>query len=364
MNISSIYRQCSIFSFLDITNLEIPDQMWLNDEQTEFLNKVPNNQPLAIYLRSGENCFLVQNFTSDRALLEDALLRAIPRIAPPGGIRLNDFDTMRQIAAYLGQIRGRKNIIWFSGGSPIFLRPDAASAVFENAVEWRNLYDELEQERIAIYPVDARGLTVTSNIGTMMDEFSQHSVMEDVARATGGHAFCNTNGMTEAANQVLSTDGSFYTLAYSPKDFRFDKKWHNVKVVVDGNTYRPGYRSGYFAEDAAPASGNLEKPRTRLMESGEKVEVLPQLHSVPIIFEAAAAPSSDAAALTALPPPSAATSSVPPHKSIKQGDTRYSVRYSLPVDALVVQDVDGKKRVTFGIAARFRSRRSADCAAR
>jgi VWFA-related protein len=333
---------------LDITNLEIPDQMWLNHELTQFLNNVPNNQPLAIYLRSAENCFLVQNFTSDHTLLENALHKAIPRIPAPGGTQFNDFDTMRQIAIYLGQIQGRKNVLWFSGGSPLFLRPDAE--VFENAAKWRDLYDELEQERIAIYPVDARGLTVTSDMGSIMGEFSQHTVMEDVARATGGHAFYNTNGMIEAANQVLDTDGSFYTLAYSPKDFHFDNKWHNVKVAVDGGPYQLSYRSGYFADGTVGGTEKPAKSRTRLMANGEKVEVSPQLHSVPIIFEATATPVSDVA-LAALPPPSAATPPPPPAKPPRKGETRYSVRYSLPADALVVQNVDGKMQVTFGIAA-------------
>jgi VWFA-related protein len=331
---------------LDITNLDVPDQMLLNQELTQFLNDVPNGQPIAIYLRSAENCFLVQNFTSDRTLLEDALHAAIPRIPPPGGARLNDFDTMRQIAVYLGQLQGRKNVIWFSGGSPLFLRPDASVAFIEADAHWRELYDELERERIAVYPVDARGLTVTNRPGMVQ----QHFVMDDVARATGGHAFYNTNGMIEAANQVLSTDGSFYTLTYSPNNFRFDNKWHNVKVAIDGGRYRLSYRSGYFADGSV---GEAQKPmpsRTRLLANGAKVEVLPQLRSVPIIFEATAAPVTDAA-LAALPPPSAATPPPPSRKPPKKGDTRYSIRYSVPVGSLVLQDVDGRKIVAFGIAA-------------
>jgi VWFA-related protein len=335
---------------LDITNLDVPDQMWLNHELTQFLDDVPNDQPLAIYLRSAENCFLVQNFTSDRTLLENALHKAIPRIPPPSGAQLNDFDTMRQIAVYLDQLQGRKNVIWFSGGSPIFVRPDADSAAFENAAEWHNLYDELERERIAIYPVDARGLTVTSDMGSIMAEFSQHTVMEDVARATGGHAFYNTNGMVEAATHVLSTDGSFYTLTYSPNNFRFDNKWHNVRIDVDGGPYQIGYRSGYFADGSG---GNGQRPaasRTRLLANGAKVEVLPQLRSVPIIFEATAMPVTDPA-LAAWPPPSAATPPLLPSKPPRKGDTRYSIRYSVPVNSLVVQNVGGKKVVTFDVAA-------------
>ena len=102
---------------LDIINLGITDQMYLYYELTKFLGNVPNGQPVAIYLRAGEYTFLVQNFTSDRALLLDALRRAIPRFPPQGRAYLSDLDTMRQIAKYVSQLPGRKNVIWFSGGS-------------------------------------------------------------------------------------------------------------------------------------------------------------------------------------------------------------------------------------------------------
>jgi VWFA-related protein len=330
---------------LDITNLDIPDQMWLNHELTQFLNDVPNGEPLAIYLRSEDNCFLLQNFTSDRALLVDALHKAIPRFPPPSREALNDFDTMRQISIYLGQIPGRKNVIWFSGGSSLFLRPDADSVAFENNPEWRNLYDELERERIAVYPVDARGLTVTN--GPAM--IGQHMVMANVASATGGQAFYNTNGMIESANRVLNTGDNFYTLTYSPKNLQFDNKWHNVHVTLGGEPYHLSYRSGYFADGSVGSSEQPAKSRTRLMQNGQKVAVFQQLSSAPIIFEANATPIHDPA-LATLPSPSAAFLS-PPLPPVKKGRARYSIRYSLPLDALTQQDIDGKKIVTFGIAA-------------
>jgi VWFA-related protein len=330
---------------LDITNLDIPDQMWLNHELTQFLNDVPNREPLAIYLRSEDNCFLLQNFTSERALLVDALHKAIPRFPPPSREALNDFDTMRQIAIYLGQIPGRKNVIWFSGGSSLFLRPDASGVAFENSAEWRHLYDELERERIAVYPVDARGLTVTDLPG--MTE--QHIVMADVASATGGLAFYNTNGMIESAKQVLNNGSSFYTLTYSPRNFQIDNKWHKVHVTLDGEPYHLSYRSGYFADGNVGDPEQPAKSRTRLMGNGQKVEVFQPLSSAPIVFEANATPIHDPA-LATLPRPSVARppSPLPP---VRKGRTRYLIRYSLPVDALTQQDIDGKKIVIFGIAA-------------
>ena len=81
---------------IDIINLDITDQMYLYYELTRFLGNIPNGQAVAIYLRSGEHTFLVQNFTSDRTLLLDALHKAIPRF-PPLGRDLRDLDTLRQI---------------------------------------------------------------------------------------------------------------------------------------------------------------------------------------------------------------------------------------------------------------------------
>ena len=110
---------------IDIGNLEMADQMYLNYELTKFLNEQAEGQPLAIYLRTGSGCFLVQPFTSDHKLLLDAVHKAIPRFPPHDREHLTDFDTLRQVAASLSQLPGRKNVLWFSGGSTSFLMPDA-----------------------------------------------------------------------------------------------------------------------------------------------------------------------------------------------------------------------------------------------
>ena len=109
---------------IDIANMEMADQMYLNYELTKFLNERPEGQPLAIYLRAGSGCFLVQPFTSDHKRLLDAVRKAIPRFPPHEREYLTDFDTLRQVAVSLSQLPGRKNVLWFSGGSTSFLLPD------------------------------------------------------------------------------------------------------------------------------------------------------------------------------------------------------------------------------------------------
>ena len=323
---------------LDIINLAITDQMYLYYELTKFLGKVPDGQPVAIYLRAGDQTFLVQNFTSDRTLLLDALRKAIPRFAPTGRAYLSGLDTMRQLANYLSQLPGRKNVIWFSGGPTNFVWPDEV-ALHDDAA-WRELYDKLDQERIAVYPVDGRGLTVAILPGMA----AQQGEMEELARATGGHDYYNTNGLTEAAAQVVTDGGSFYTLTYSPINFRYDNKWHTVRVAVEGG-YHLSYRQGYFADASMAPPEQPAKSRTRLTLNGDKVEVLPQLRSVPIVFEAHVLPTSDPG-VAAQPTASGTIPAPPPQK----GKIPYSIRYLLPLDAFTQTDVDGKKRVVFGVA--------------
>jgi VWFA-related protein len=324
---------------LDITNLEMTDQMYLNYELTKFLNNVPNGQPLAIYLRSGERILLLQDFTADKTLLLAALHKAIPRFPPTGREYLTDLQTMHQLATYLSQLPGRKNVIWFSGGSTYFLRPDS---IVPSNVPWRTLYDELDQGRIALYPVDARGLTVGFDIRMT----AQHSVMAEVAHATGGQAFYNNNGLVEAATQVLNRDVSFYTVTYSPQKINYDNKWHKVRIDVKGGPYRLSYRSGYFADGSLGTGERPAKSRTVLKAGGEKADVSPELRNVPIVFQANVLPSSDPA-LAALPKPSAAIAAGP----LKKGEIPFSIRYTMPASSFTIQDIGGEKKVTLGIGA-------------
>ena len=325
---------------IDIANLDVPEQMYLYSELTRFFKTQPLVQPLAIYLRAGNGCFLVQNFTTDRALLLAAVRKAIPRIPPTGREYLSDIDTMYQIAGYLSQLPGRKNVLWFSGGSTFYLREDAD--LYEDPQVWRDLYDLLEAERIAVYPIDARGLT-TSFRRSM---WNQDALMNETAIATGGQAFYNNNGLKEITNHVLNSDGSFYTLTYSPQDFHFDNKWHKVRVKLNVDGYHLSYRRGYFADGSPGGEQQPQetKTRTRLLPNGEKVE-LPDRGSLPIIFQARVLLVSDPQ--VAAEPIQDVIQASPP----KKGAVPYSIRYDLPVSSLTEQNINGEPKVVFGVAA-------------
>ena len=321
---------------LDTTNLGIVDQMFLYQQLVKFVEAEPAGQPLAIYYRGGDFTLLLQNFTTDHALLLEAIRKAVPKLPQPDAIYASDFETLGQIVEYLSQVPGRKNVLWFSGGSNLFLQPDAS--MLSPGVDLRPVYDALEAGRIAIYPIDARGLMV----GTGPAILAQHAVMAEVAEATGGRAVYDNNGLAQMTAKILAEDTSFYTLTYAPHDLQYDNKWHKVKVKVDGGRYELSYRRGYY-DDGANSPPDPRKSRTLLRAGGEKVEV-PSLRSEPIVFEASVLPRQADRAATA------GSGKGVPEAAPKRGETAYSVHYRLPADAFEQQSVAGEVRVVVGAA--------------
>ena len=114
-------RRSKSIIVLDITNLEIVDQMYLNYQLTGFIKTLPAGYPVAIYWHTGPASFLLQNFTSDHDLLLAALHKALPHFPPTGRVFYSDFGTLHKIVMDFGQYPGRKNILWFSGGSTLYL---------------------------------------------------------------------------------------------------------------------------------------------------------------------------------------------------------------------------------------------------
>jgi VWFA-related protein len=347
---------------LDTTNLNLPDQMYLGIQLTKFVNALPEGRPIAIFNRRGDTAVLLQSFTADHALLLAAVRKAMPHILPTGREYRTDVDTLQQIATYLSQVPGRKNVLWFSGGSTAFLQdtlpaaggpPSASSSLpsgptgtptsaeGEDAEALRQVYDELEAARIALYPIDARGLTVETSAAMK----SQQALMEQTAEATGGQAFFNMNGLQQIGSHIVSTDSSFYTLSYSPHNFSYDNKWHTVRITLDGTPYHLSYRRGYFADaTGTPVPGSSHKPPPPLLADGS-TPTAPDIRSSPIIFQATVLPASDPALaletdFVRIHPP------LPP----KKGVTPITIRYSFPADAFTTQPVDGKQRAVAVVA--------------
>lgn len=326
---------------LDTTNLEIADQMYLDYQLTRFIQALPVGEPLAIYWKSGPSSFLLQSFTFDHALLLAAIHKALPHFPPFARQYYSDFATLHQIAVTFGQYPGRKNVLWFSGGSTLYLNPDPTR--LPTMDRWRLIYDELESSRIAIYPVDARGLIVLSRIPFAL--WSQHALMNDIAQTTGGAAYYNTSGFGQIAQQWLHHSGDFYTITYSPRNFRVDDKWHKVKVKLSSNLlhYTLSYRRGYFADSLANQTPH-QKPSSRTLLAGGTSAVVPDLRSVPLVFQATIIPASQAH--ISLMENTSAAEAAP-----RKGTIPYAIHYTIPFNELTPVAIHGKQHIQFNVAA-------------
>jgi hypothetical protein len=173
---------------------------------------------------------------------------------------------MNQLGHYLAGIPGRKNLIWFSGSFPAALL-DSSGTLQTTFHETMNL---LARSQVAVYPMDARGLTNTplsdvsaSNyalnggaaVGGDTDQFStrtadEHSTMRRVATATGGKAYVNVNDLSQAIGEVLDHGSNYYTLVYTPTDKREDGSYRKIAVRLASGNYTLTYRDGYYSDSS------------------------------------------------------------------------------------------------------------------
>jgi VWFA-related protein len=183
------------------------------------------------------------------------------------------------IASHLANIPGRKNIVWLTTGFPFAVSadPTAPGMRFNRPSEMLELGGQpitsmspqmqkaaraFNNANMAIYPVDIRGLIAPPAFSATAVTFTDHpyvsigqteiTSMRDIAERTGGRAFYETNGITEAIQAAASDARVTYLLGYYTVDTRWDGKFHNIKI----KTTRPGvtlrYRRGYFALPPEP----------------------------------------------------------------------------------------------------------------
>ena len=185
-------------------------------------------------------------------------------------------DAMNQLARYLSSIPGRKNLIWFSASFPISVLPDTSGTLkdpfavaADSGDEFRETVNLLARSQVAVYPIDARGLFSTEvysaattrnyarNPARMSqdlnkfstDTFSEHSTMSEMAEATGGHAFFNTNGLAQAVAAAIDEGSNFYTLTYTPSNQARNGEFRKIKVQLARQGLTLAYRHGYYADD-------------------------------------------------------------------------------------------------------------------
>ena len=321
---------------LDSLNTPLEDQYRVRQQMLSYIKELPPNARIAIF-GLGEHLFFLQGFTSDPAVLRAAIEQKGGTSISPlledsisggSGISMSDMmesddllpddvmanlaqfeanqqaedvrertiytlEAMNQLARYLEALPGHKNLIWFSGSFPLNIFPDGDlpdpfQAVNDFQDDVRHTAQLFAQSRVAVYPVDARGLMINpaytasqSTPGMMrsgrmnpasagqtiakanqkffQQTAAEHSTMDLIAKETGGKAFYNTNGLKQAVEKAVNFGENYYTLAYTPTNEKWDGAWR--KIVI--KTRQPGvhfyFRPGYFADDRNAATTDGQK---------------------------------------------------------------------------------------------------------
>ncbi|MGA8432032.1 MAG: VWA domain-containing protein [Candidatus Sulfotelmatobacter sp.] len=280
---------------LDLVNTAVVDQMSARQQLLKFINDKPSGTRFGVFALA-DGLHLVQGFTDDKSKLSAALdpgkpKSHIPRVFMYG---CNDGEMMVSVFAfisrYLDGLPGRKNLIWFSGAFPLdlFPRDDNTSVSFRDEV--KETLDVMAQGQVAIYPVDASGVAVgnpddpcgkgsegvvaitrsrgnasgstqgaagssSANsaqvpAGAAFSSISSSQIIQDdIAKATGGHAFYSDNGVKEVLDEAVENGANYYTLTYSPSNRTYNGALRNIHIELDKKGYQLSYRRSYFAYD-------------------------------------------------------------------------------------------------------------------
>jgi VWFA-related protein len=169
----------------------------------------------------------------------------------------------QQIAERTSGIPGRKSLIWITGGFPFSIDP--ATARVSNGANfdvYQHVMQELSDQMIVLYPVDARGvlmanpdatmhLTRTQNAfpGALLADISNRQLdvlntMTSFADMTGGRAYIGTNDTAGAIHSAAMDGSHYYLLSYPVDKSNRHAGWRKIGVKV--GSYNVRARTGYY----------------------------------------------------------------------------------------------------------------------
>ncbi len=192
---------------------------------------------------------------------------------------------MESLSRAMSGYPGRKNLIWLSTSFPVQLLadPKQENQPWRNSASYQSVLASagalLAKSRIAVYPVDVRGLqgrgvdisnsaaeagawtgpATNSQYGDLMVSQTaayseERSTMRQVAEQTGGEAFTGTNNLKRAMQRSMEDGSIYYTLAYTPDKVDPQTAFHRIDVKIDHPDMKLAYRRGYYSSPAKPGS--------------------------------------------------------------------------------------------------------------
>src|SRR5688572_3717329 len=212
----------------------------------------------------------------------------------------NTLDTIRNLAQYLGNIRGRrKAIVMFSEGIDydiydiMSINNSGASEASSVMDATREMLAAATRANVAIYGVDPRGLGASFDNLTEVQSFPDDTSLgltqsalhnetrlgQDSLRTmsdeTGGFAVVNRNDFENAFQRIVDDNSSYYVMGYYSTNDRRDGRFRRIEVRVKD---RPGLvvraRKGYVAP-----RGRVPETKTAAVKDAPSAELKEALES-------------------------------------------------------------------------------------
>lgn len=209
---------------------------------------------------------------------------------------------LETIARHLAGVRGRKNVIWISGGFPLMI--DDGIIPKNMSREVLRATRALSHSDIAIYPVDARGVldpfvTRPGEKVPVMRSLEDTRRMLDaslmIAEQTGGRAFYSTNDLGTAIGRATGDSDLTYVLGYVPVNDRWDGRFRRVRVSVNRRGVDVRHRGGYFAH---PPEAATAAEQTALLDDALRSPL--EATALPMSVTTSATPASSSVRLEIL----------------------------------------------------------------
>ncbi|MFL6256908.1 MAG: VWA domain-containing protein [Pyrinomonadaceae bacterium] len=307
--------QRTVALVVDDLSLSVESTHYVRRALKKYLDEQLQADDLSAVIRTSSGVGVLQQFTTDRRLLEAAVERLRWSARSRGGLSatstanpLSDMlssggggvddsksespeqaheensvgDTINALTYIIRGFRslpGRKAVVLFTDSLP--LQSKMGLGMTSNVERMRRLIDLANRSSVVVYTIDTRGLQPLSptaeDAGSMphqtgMRLLNRASIfhmaqdgMEMLARETGGMFFANNNNYNRGLERMLEDQRGYYLIGYRPDDGTFDartgvRNFHDLKVRVK----RPGLtvrsRSGFYG--VADAKG-VERPRTK-----------------------------------------------------------------------------------------------------
>ena len=306
---------------LDLINTPFVDQVYARKDLLKYLTQsVDQREPTALYTLTRSGIHVVHDFTTDPRVLVAALhkvkgdtshivdspedVEAMTGTASPDGsagvdpgavqseadrlqtmmedaeLNFQSFQQrlaitytlqgMQQVSQALAGFPGRKSLIWASGGFPFSvsdntmqLAPAGRDSLTDVLPMYEHTWQLLNDAQIALYPVDVKGLQVSTapsvavrnparNYARNMSwrQMDTQSTLQTFASMTGGRAYYNSNDLVKGFRDAVHDSAEYYMLGYYLDRSKTKAGWRKLAVKVKRDHVDVRARSGFFVTNA------------------------------------------------------------------------------------------------------------------